>query len=172
MALQPRDVLVALKLHLAIDQLPAYAGLEVDIGLSASTIHRSVGRLIAARLLTQERKVIRRSLFEFLKYGVRYAFYVQIGARTRGVPTAYSAAPLGDTIRGIEDPLIWPTVDGQVRGLAVEPLDPAVPVAASKDPHLYELLALVDAIRVGGTRERKIAGMELESRLLKEPIAH
>jgi hypothetical protein len=40
-----------------------------------------------------------------------------------------------------------------------------VPDAARSDPKLYELLALVDAIRVGRARERKLAESELEKRL-------
>jgi len=34
-----------------------------------------------------------------------------------------------------------------------------------KDPKLYELLALVDAIRAGRAREREIAARELSARI-------
>jgi len=36
-----------------------------------------------------------------------------------------------------------------------------VPNATSKDEQLYAYLALVDAIRLGGAREKDIAGKEL-----------
>ena len=52
-----------------------------------------------------------------------------------------------------------------MRGLAFAPLYPSVPAAALQDSRLYELLALVDAIRDGRARERKFAAKELESRL-------
>ena len=41
--------------------------------------------------------------------------------------------------------------------------------AALQDPRLYELLALVDAIRDGRAREREIAVRELTSRIDLEP---
>ena len=41
----------------------------------------------------------------------------------------------------------------------------SVPAACRVDPKLYELLALVDAIRDGRARERKIAIKEVQSRI-------
>ena len=40
-----------------------------------------------------------------------------------------------------------------------------VPEAAKRDSYLYELLALIDAIRDGRARERKLAEKELVTRL-------
>ena len=55
--------------------------------------------------------------------------------------------------------------DGSVRGLTLEPLHKAAPKAARQDPMLYELLALIDALRDGRVRERHIAERELTARL-------
>ena len=55
--------------------------------------------------------------------------------------------------------------DPAVRGAAVEPLYRSVPQAARLDSALYELLALVDAIRIGRARARKLAESMLRSRL-------
>jgi hypothetical protein len=60
---------------------------------------------------------------------------------------------------------VWPSPDGPVRGAAFEPLYPSVPEAAKRDSCLYELLALIDAIRDGRVRERKLAEKELVTRL-------
>lgn len=49
--------------------------------------------------------------------------------------------------------------------LGLEPLYKSVPQAALRDPILYQFLALVDAIRDGRARERKIAERELVYRL-------
>lgn len=62
-------------------------------------------------------------------------------------------------------PPVWSDPEGNVRGTAVEPLHPAVPAAARADAVLYELLALVDTLRVGRARERKLAEAELIQRL-------
>jgi hypothetical protein len=56
-----------------------------------------------------------------------------------------------------EPPPVWPDANGDVRGESFAPLYKSVPVAARKDPKLYELLALVDAIRGGRARERELA---------------
>jgi hypothetical protein len=43
----------------------------------------------------------------------------------------------------------------------------AAPKAARKDPVLYELLALIDALRDGRVRERQLAQKELRAQLLR-----
>lgn len=64
-----------------------------------------------------------------------------------------------------EPPPIWPDPEGEVRGIGFSPLAKSAPQAARLDPALYELLALVDAIRAGRARERDIAARELSKRL-------
>ena len=82
------------------------------------------------------------------------------------MPTSYAAEPLRQHIKAADEPVpVWPHQDGPVRGATFEPLYPSVPEAAKRDSYLYELLALVDAIRDGRARERKIAEKELVSRL-------
>jgi hypothetical protein len=54
-----------------------------------------------------------------------------------------------------------------VFGVALSPLDPRVPDAILRDERLGEMLALVDAIRIGGARERSLAVKELKGRLRK-----
>jgi hypothetical protein len=56
-----------------------------------------------------------------------------------------------------ETPLVWPYAEGKVRGIALAPLYPAAPKAALRDFKFYGVLALLDAIRSGRTRERNLA---------------
>jgi hypothetical protein len=52
------------------------------------------------------------------------------------------------------------------------PLFPNVPAVAARDPRLHELLALVDVLRAGTARERRIVGDALGERVLwSEPSA-
>jgi hypothetical protein len=105
-------------------------------------------------------------LLEFLNHGIRYAFPAEIGPTTRGVPTSYAALPLSKTIADAgELPPVCPYADGKVRGYSFAPLHKNVPNAALADERLYELLALVDALRNGRARERKLASQELTRRL-------
>jgi hypothetical protein len=61
---------------------------------------------------------------------------------------------------------VWPYGRGKVRGQSIVPLYPTVPEAASKDPKFYEIIALVDALRVGRAREQQLGMEELKKRIL------
>jgi hypothetical protein len=61
---------------------------------------------------------------------------------------------------------VWACKDGQVSGQQIIPLYPSVPAAALKDPKIYELLALVDTLRVGLAIERELAFTEIKLKLL------
>jgi hypothetical protein len=71
-------------------------------------------------------------------------------------------------IRADEAPPVWPDAHGEVRGYEFSPLYKSVPFAARRDARLYELLALVDAIRGGAMQEREAAIRELRARLDRE----
>jgi len=169
MALKPQDVVVALKLTEFTGKRPPFAQIAAQLSMSVSEVHAAVKRAQAARLLHGAEFGDRPNLpalEEFLVHGLKYAFPAQHGAMTRGLPTSYAAEPLRRHIRAGNEPApVWPDPDGPVRGLAFEPLYPSVPKAARRDLYLYELLALVDAIRDGRVRERKMAEKELIARL-------
>lgn len=159
---KPQDIVVALKLSLS-DSIPSYAELGKSLGMSASEVHAAVRRLQEARLLDPETKQVRfEVLRNFLVHGVPYAFPVSPKAVTRGMPTAWAAPAMSDKISAADQmPPVWPDPDGKVQGAAVQPLYPSVPGAARRDPELYRLLALADALRIGRARERAIAEKEL-----------
>jgi hypothetical protein len=143
-----------------------YAQLSRELGISASEIHASVRRSVAAGLIAVGSKLpLRKPLQEFLLYGVRYAFPAREGPLARGIPTAHAAPPLAKHVTSDDLPPVWPDSKGTVKGHAVEPLHPSVPFAARLDPKLYELLALIDALRIGNAREQKLAEDELKKRL-------
>ena len=134
--------------------------------MSASEIHAAVRRGVAAGLLDPETQLpLRKPLEEYLLHGVRYAFPARMGSVVRGMPTAYAAPPLADSISSDELPPVWPDPEGTIRGMTVEPLYRSVTQAAKADSRLYELLALVDALRVGRARERNLAEAELKQRI-------
>lgn len=184
MALHPQDVVLLLKLIAKRDASKpwTYAELGKELFMSASQVFRSVERAEMARLLVAP--VIPASsnngeqspggmlwpnknyLKEFLIHGVKYAFPAERGGPTRGVPTAEAAPPLAQHFRhDFQLPPVWPSAEGPFRGIAFSPLYKNVPQAALHDAKLYELLALVDAIREGRAREREIAIRELTMRI-------
>ncbi|MEI8342922.1 MAG: hypothetical protein WCH43_15475 [Verrucomicrobiota bacterium] len=159
------DVVVLLKLLVSGDG-KTYAELSGELGMSASEIHASVRRSVEAGLIELDsRRPLRKPLEEYLLHGVRYAFPAIRGPVARGIPTAHAASPLAELIGTDDLPPVWPDPEGNTKGYALEPLFSSVPKAAKKDKPLYELLALVDAIRGGRARERKLAEDELKKRL-------
>ena len=148
---------------------PSMAQVGVDLALSSSEVHAALKRHAASRLIAndvQEGRPLLTAVEEFFVHGVKYAFPAKRGEVTRGMLTSYAAAPLNKEISaGSDMPPVWPFPEGKVRGVTLEPLYKTVPFAASRDPLLYEVLALLDALRDGRTRERRLAEKHLISRL-------
>jgi biotin operon repressor len=168
MALRSQDLLVALKLAVAGD-FGSYAELAAQLGMSSSQVHAAMRRAAEAGLVDLETRTARcPALYEFLIHGAKYAFSAKRGPVVRGVPTAHAAPPLCDLIGGAEV-LVWPDPEGTSRGESVEPLHKAAPFAARRDSRLYEALALLDGIRVGRARERKLAEQQLKALLCRAP---
>src|SRR5271169_3512217 len=169
MNLKPQDIMVVLKLCGYPVRRPPISVIAADLSMSPSEVHAALKRLRRARLLhgpELEDKPNISSLEEFLLHGLKYAFPAEHGEITRGIPTSYAAEPLRSEIAMSNDlPPVWPWHDGDTRGVGLEPLYKSVPHAALRDPALYELLALVDAIRDGRARERNLAERDLMHRL-------
>lgn len=169
--MRPQDVVVLLKVWVVQQrQEPArQVDLAQSLFLSQSEVSASLDRSRFSGLLSQDKQQVnRKSLFDFLVYGVKYAFPVKPGPVQRGLPTAHAAPPLSALIVSAQDQFVWPDEQGTIRGQVVEPLYHTVPKAARQDPDLYQLLALVDALRVGKAREVKLAREELQKLLLHE----
>ncbi|RRJ96972.1 AsnC family protein [Opitutaceae bacterium TAV4] len=164
---KPQDIIVALALCLKSPP-ETYADLARALGMSASEVHACVRRLSFARLVESESRSIRReALLQFLLHGVPYAFPAQTKEITRGLPTAWAAPVMAAKLEASDQmPPVWPDPEGIVQGVSLQPLYHSVPKTARNNSDLYDLLALVDAIRIGRARERAIAASELKQRLL------
>lgn len=164
--LKPQDLFLLMALLSRGDGSVGYVELAEQTGLAVSAVHGALRRAAAARLaMFEDRRpvVLKPQLREFMLHGAKYAFAPVWGSLTRGVPTAYGAAPLNSVIAPSGDPVpVWPHAKGTVRGLSLTPLYPSVPDAALKDARLYAVLALFDAIRSGRARERDAAQKLLE----------
>ena len=167
--LKPQDVIVALKLLSLGEQPWTYAQLAAELDLSTSQLYAAVKRVLSSQLASDlgDRIVPNvRNLEEFLVHGLKYVFVPERGEMTRGVPTGYAAPVLRDFFSADDEPPpVWPHPEGKTRGMAFSPLYKIAPSAASRDSKLYDLLALVDAIRGGRSREREIAIKLLKKRL-------
>lgn len=177
--LRPQDLVVLLRLSLESGPPPTYAVLGSELGMTASEVHAGLERAVLAQLARKDAggkaSVVREALRLYLQHGARYSFPATRGEMTRGMPTGYAAPPLLEKIVQPAEPApVWPHKHGTVRGMAFYPLYPSVPEAAARNPALYELLVLFDAVRGGSARERAIAVELLNERLserLQAPAA-
>ncbi|MFH2202979.1 MAG: hypothetical protein ABIJ96_07685 [Elusimicrobiota bacterium] len=148
-------------------------GIVQEFEISQTEISFALERCLNSSLMDYSKKrVLRQPLLEFITHGLKYVFPAQPGPICRGIPTSHSTTPLSKCIVSSENnQYVWPHGDGKVRGQAIMPIYPTAPDAALKDPQLHEMLALVDALRVGRARERKIGREELELRIMGPPQA-
>jgi hypothetical protein len=128
-----------------------------------------VRRALVAKLAVQRRPgeidVQAQNLVEFLVHGARYAFPAVRGPVTRGHSTGRAAPVLRERIVVGDDlPPVWPDPEGTARGESLSPLYGSASAlrAIVADPELYAAVALVDAVRGGSARERKVASDLLE----------
>ena len=158
MFLKPQDVVLVLSIVKHAEKR-TYAERAKYLHMSASEVHAGITRLVTARLLDPERKQVRKGpLLEFIIHGVPYAYATAPGEFTRGIPTAWAAPILINEFSADKQNLpIWSHPEGKIQGLAIEPLYRNVPALSLKDNEIYPLLALVDALRIGRVREKKIA---------------
>lgn len=167
--LKPQDVCLLLKIVARGPEPWSYSQLAWELAMSASEVHAGMKRAADAGLLRLDGSwgvPDAQGLDELLVHGVRYVWSPVRGSLVQGMPTGAAAPPLSGMLPASDDPpSVWPDPDGAVRGIAFEPLYKSVPMAARRDPALYELLVLVDAIRGGPERAREVAVRQLRRRL-------
>lgn len=165
---------IASLLYLRVRPADPYSAMAERLGISKSTAHGSVQRLVKNRLAYESRRsmalVADGPALDFLCYGVPYAFAPETVPDARGVPTglrAFESGLSGSMSAALA--LVWPSKLADARGVGVAPLVPAASELPNRDRPLYRLLALVDALRLGDARERDVARDLLRAQLGELP---
>lgn len=161
--MRPQDIVILLKIcTFPVNKQWKILDLVKSLHLSQSEISESLNRSYLAGLIdSDKKKIMRLSLMEFLEHGLQYVFPQRPGALVNGIPTAHSHPFMKKKIIS-DEPFVWPDPNGKKRGQSIEPLSPKVTAAVADDMELYKLLALTDILRVGKTREIRIAVPELK----------
>ena len=164
--MRPQDIVVLLKI-IAVKQDDWFnSDLAQSLKISPSEISEVLNRCKIAGLIDSKKRMVNvNSFYEFLVYGLKYVFPTVPGAIVKGIPTAHSASPIKEYISSGKDSYVWAYANGTHRGQAIEPLYKSLPQIVFEDKPFYELLVIVDTIRIGRTREKKIAVEELNKRL-------
>jgi hypothetical protein len=157
---------------LAQDGQWSYRSLADRLRVPHPVVQRALARARAVGLYSPDRRGVHLPHFEeFAVHALRFLAPAQLGALVPGVPAAWAAEPMAGAIRSSRDelPPVWPYAQGDVRGQAVEPLHAAAPEAIEDWPRLGEFLALLDSLRLGDPRVRRVAGDLLAERLRSLP---
>lgn len=163
--MRPHDVVILLKIIAIDNENWMMKDIANQLHISSSEVSESLNRSVWAGLLNNDkRRIFKSALLDFITHGLKYVYPQKPGAMVRGIRTAHSAPALSSEISS-EQNYVWPYAEGDARGFAIEPLHPNVPRACLEDHKLYELLALLDAIRIGNTREQNLAIDELNKRI-------
>lgn len=166
MVMRPLDVVILLKKITPSGLNMNGKQLAESLGISAAEVSIAMERNRVAQLVdANKNRVNILALRDFLVYGIRYCFPVQPGSMVRGIPTAASAYPVSHSIATGVDKFVWKLSNGSDRGQSIVPLYNNAPFAAQKDLDLYALLAIVDSLRIGKSRERQSAIEELDKYL-------
>lgn len=174
-SLKPQDIVLALKIgayssaHKKSCDL-SISALEEAMKLGRAEVSRALHRLAVLKLIRiksvgqrREYFVVSQNISPLILEGIRYMFRPEPQGVGRGIATAFNYPGIKSEMvpRGL--PFVWSMVGGDVSGEIIEPLYPGVPHAAMKDPALYEMLALVEGLRLGNSREVGIARKQLAS---------
>lgn len=163
--MRPQDMVILLKIIIMDGKDWQLKDLARSLYISNSEVSESLERSLYAYLIDFEKRHVQRgNLLDFLLHGMKYVFPAQPGILTRGVPTAHSH-PFMQSFISSEQAYVWPSSSGSVLGQAIEPFYANQVKAIQEDEKLYQLLALLDVIRVGRLREKTIAEKALKEEL-------
>lgn len=157
--LKPQDILVMMKLlsEPGLSQMDLARKLQ----LSQAEVSHGLKRLKGSHLLNTEGRVIKEAAIELLVHAVKYFYPAQLGAPSLGIPTAHANPDFKYVKNNVGESYVWPFAEGKAKGISLIPIYPSLPYACSEDKILYRMASLVEMIRAGRARERKIAENEL-----------
>jgi len=167
--MRPQDIVVLVKILSMNNNDWRNIDIANALQISPSEVSEALNRCKIARLIDNKKRSIHINAFkEFIIYGLKYVFPTEPGAMVRGIPTAHSASPIKEHISSGVDVYVWPYAKGNIRGQSIEPLYKTIAASVHEDKLFYELLVIIDTIRVGRVREINFAIEELEKRLLND----
>ena len=177
--LKAQDVLVVCKLFALGAKDWTYSSLASAVDISVSEVHDALKRCRSSQLVvtTRDGEIVSKKHFQdLLIFGVPRIFYAVRGGLENGWPTAFHIPALLDEFDGLRGPLkevvpaVWPDPKGPARGESLLPIYPTVPDACRQDAGLYEVMALVDVVRLGDVKYKRKAAELLEKKIYGKTV--
>jgi hypothetical protein len=138
----------------------SFRSLADRLCVSHPMVQRAMSRSKGADLYSAKRRGVHLPHFEeFAVHALRFVVPARLGPLESGIPAAWAAEPVVSAIHssGEDPPPVWPYFRGHLRGQAIEPLHASAPEAVENWPQLGEILAILDSLRAGDLRVRRIA---------------
>jgi hypothetical protein len=173
--LSPTDIYVLAGVISSEQESWTFRDLAATLCVDHTLVHRALKRVEKAHLYRESSRQVDLANFEELAiHAARFIAPAPLGALTRGVPAAWAAEPISTIIHqaASEPPPVWPSPMGTIRGQALEPLHPAAVQASQDVPELARLLSIIDSLRAGDVRVRKVAGAALADTLRGSETSH
>ncbi|MFC2112260.1 hypothetical protein ACFLTA_03250 [Bacteroidota bacterium] len=163
--MRPQDIVILMKIIALEHDNWRNLDLAHSLHISASEVSEALNRCKIAGLIDHRKRNIHpNALKEFLIYGLKYVFPAEPGGIVKGIPTAHSANPIKKNFMS-DSIYVWSHEKGNAMGQAIEPLYSTVPGVVYEDEKFYELMVIIDTIRIGRAREISIAIEELNHRI-------
>jgi len=173
--MQPQDLLIVLLLMIEKNPL-MQKDIAYRLGLSPAAVSYAMTRLEEINLISDNRQmVMRRKVLDFIRYAIDIVYPAKLGPQVRGIPTARSFHLFDEKINFEEsinhqmnsiNSYVWQEGNGTAIGSAIKPIYPSIPKIVSSEAELYKTLNLIDIMRVGNSREQKLAMEALEHQLI------
>ena len=158
--IKPQDILILLKL--VTTPKASQKVLSESLQISQAEVSHALQRLKISNLMTLDSRVNRAACAEFLIHGLKYVFPAELGPHAVGIATSYAKPGFSFVRYSPNDIYVWPYGKGKIKGASIMPFYPSLPEACLGDEKLYILASLIEMIRAGRARERKIASDEIE----------
>lgn len=158
------ELLVVLRLATWPSSTWTYKALSDSLGLAYARTHGAVAGAARCRLFDLPGKRIQHAaLLEFLEHGVKYAFPAEAGEAAIGIRTGPDAMPMREQLARTHAPIrVWPAPFlGSTEGACITPLHRVVPEATRQDLAFYEIMALVDVLRLNESARQVNLAMDL-----------
>lgn len=170
--LKGQDIALVMKIMVSqqLGRPLEYAVLAYELYISQSEVSKGMLRLEKAKIISRYPdkglEVHKHALFEMLVHGLKYFMTAELNIEQRGTLTAYSAPCIKQEIVS-QHAYVWPYINGQDKGISLTPLYKTLPKALDRfpDKSFHELMSLLDLMRLGGSREIKIASEMLEKKI-------
>ncbi len=164
MGLHPQDILVLLLMILEKDQPIYQKEMAARLHLSPAAVSYSIRRLKNLGMLSQDHnKIMVQSLLDFIFYALHLVFPAVIGGEALGILTVNQVQD--EKKNEPNGKYVWRSDQGRDFGQQISPLYESVPLFVLNEPHMYQVLRYIDAIRIGNSREKNLAFKQLASLL-------